>query len=111
MLKIAKAFFLILFILFETEKDLRCWRKILLFSASKCDYKLTFANNSALYQITRQVGSTSLAGFRDFCTWKFLGIRYAPKSVRFEPSIVYDEDVQHLPSHSLPSVPNHPMTF
>jgi carboxylesterase type B len=72
---------------------------------------LTFANNSATYQITHQVGNTSLTGFRDFYTWKFLGVRYAPKPVRFEPSSIFDGNVPASAVAFSPLCPQGPHDF
>lgn len=38
------------------------------------------------FQITQRVGDVALTGYRDFFTWKFLGVRYAPTPKRFEYS-------------------------
>jgi hypothetical protein len=49
----------------------------------------TSVDTSAKFQITQQVGSRSLTGYRDFYTWKFIGVRYAAKPKRFTYSSLY----------------------
>lgn len=45
-----------------------------------------FDNNSAHWQVQQFVGNKLLTGYRDHHVWKFRGIRFADKPVRFEYS-------------------------
>ncbi|KAH6689521.1 camp-regulated D2 protein [Plectosphaerella plurivora] len=45
-----------------------------------------FEDTSPEFQITQKVGDLQLTGYRDFFTWKFLGVRFAPVPQRFEYS-------------------------
>ncbi|KAH6676965.1 camp-regulated D2 protein, partial [Plectosphaerella plurivora] len=46
----------------------------------------SFADTSASFQITQEVGKAQVTGYRDIYAWKFLGLRYAPTPERYEPS-------------------------
>jgi hypothetical protein len=51
---------------------------------------ITYANNSPPYQISQSVGSQALVGYRDFLTFRFMGVRFAAEPERFTYSSVYD---------------------
>lgn len=48
------------------------------------------ANTSVTYQVSQTVGKQVLTGFRDFHTFRFHGIRFAPEPKRFEFSTLYE---------------------
>lgn len=48
------------------------------------------ANTSSTYQISQHVGKQTLTGFRDFHTFRFHGVRFAPEPKRFEFSTLYE---------------------
>lgn len=50
---------------------------------------ITYADTSAPYQIQQTVGKQSLIGFRDFLTFRFMGIRFAAEPARFTYSSLY----------------------
>ena len=50
---------------------------------------ITFADTSAPFQVAQKVGSQILVGFRDFLTFRFLGVRFAQEPERFTYSTVY----------------------
>lgn len=92
--------------------DVDCTTKLrTLCSQSAPVSNLTLANSSATFQITRQVGNTFLTGFRDFYTWKFLGVRYAPKPVRFESPTVYEGSTPASAVAFPPLCPQQPHDF
>ncbi|KAK0385542.1 hypothetical protein NLU13_6722 [Sarocladium strictum] len=47
---------------------------------------ITWEDNSKPLQVTRDLGVARITGYRDFYTWRFRGIRYAPEPQRFEYS-------------------------
>lgn len=49
----------------------------------------TATNTSTTFQITQQVGTQQLTGYRDFYVFKFIGVRYAPKPDRFAYSTLF----------------------
>jgi hypothetical protein len=51
---------------------------------------ITYANTSPAYQISQSVGSQTLVGYRDFLTFRFMGVRFAAEPERFTYSTVYD---------------------
>ncbi|KAH0432915.1 alpha/beta-hydrolase, partial [Aureobasidium melanogenum] len=51
---------------------------------------ITYADNSPAYQISQPVGSQKLIGYRDFLTFRFMGIRFAAEPERFTYSSVYE---------------------
>jgi hypothetical protein len=51
---------------------------------------ITYANTSPPYQISQSVGSQALVGYRDFLTFRFMGVRFAAEPERFTYSSVYD---------------------
>jgi len=51
---------------------------------------ISYANTSPPYQIQQTVGSQSLIGFRDFLTFRFMGIRFAANPARFTYSSLYN---------------------
>lgn len=51
---------------------------------------ITFANTSALYQVAQTVGAQTLVGYRDFLTFRFMGVRFAAEPERFTYSSVYE---------------------
>jgi hypothetical protein len=44
---------------------------------------ISFADTAAPFQIQQAVGSASYIGYRDFLTFRFLGIRFAAEPARF----------------------------
>ena len=48
------------------------------------------ADKSEKFQVTQTVGSQKITGFRDFYSFRFLGIRYAPQPTRFTYSTLYE---------------------
>ncbi|KAF2745581.1 alpha/beta-hydrolase [Sporormia fimetaria CBS 119925] len=48
------------------------------------------ADTSTKYQITVESGKQNLTGYRDFHTFRFSGIRFAPQPKRFEYSSLYE---------------------
>jgi hypothetical protein len=50
----------------------------------------TWADKSSQFQIVQKVGKQRITGFRDFFSFRFLGVRYAPQPERFTYSEVYD---------------------
>jgi len=71
----------------------------------------TFANKTTTYQISHQAGDLTLTGFRDFYTWKFLGIRYAPQPERFEWSTVWRGSGSASALNFGPDCPQQPHDF
>lgn len=55
----------------------------------------TVDNTSAVFQVTHQVARQQLTGYRDYYTWKFRGVRFAPEPDRFEYSTVLDDTGSH----------------
>lgn len=51
---------------------------------------ISYANTAAPYQIQQTVGNQALIGFRDFLTFRFLGIRFAAEPARFTYSTLYN---------------------
>lgn len=51
---------------------------------------ITYADNSPPYQISQSVGSQILVGYRDFLTFRFMGVRFAAEPERFTYSSVYE---------------------
>lgn len=51
---------------------------------------ISFANTSTAFQIQQTVGSQSFIGFRDFFTFRFLGIRFAEEPARFSYSRLFN---------------------
>ena len=51
---------------------------------------ITYADNSPPYQISQAVGSQTLIGYRDFLTFRFMGVRFAAEPERFTYSSVYE---------------------
>ncbi|CAD0087901.1 unnamed protein product, partial [Aureobasidium vineae] len=51
---------------------------------------ITYADNSPPYQISQSVGSQILVGYRDFLTFRFMGVRFAAEPKRFTYSSVYE---------------------
>ncbi|KAK6442396.1 hypothetical protein LTR95_001378 [Oleoguttula sp. CCFEE 5521] len=51
---------------------------------------ITYADTAATYQVAQKVGSQTLIGFRDFLTFRFLGVRFAKEPERFTYSSVFD---------------------
>ncbi|KAH0291787.1 alpha/beta-hydrolase, partial [Aureobasidium sp. EXF-3399] len=51
---------------------------------------ITYANTSPPYQISQIAGSQTLVGYRDFLTFRFMGVRFAAEPERFTYSSVYD---------------------
>ncbi|KEY73083.1 hypothetical protein S7711_06153 [Stachybotrys chartarum IBT 7711] len=47
---------------------------------------INFEDTSAKFQINQTAGDLTLTGYRDRFAWKFLGVRYAPVTERFEYS-------------------------
>ncbi|KAL2204488.1 camp-regulated D2 protein [Sarocladium strictum] len=43
-------------------------------------------NTAEEFRVTRKVGEAQVTGYRDFVTWKFFGMRFAPEPKRFEYS-------------------------
>jgi carboxylesterase type B len=52
-------------------------------------------NASTAFQVSHRVGRQTLTGYRDHYAWKFLGIRFAPPTTRFEYSTVLDDVGSH----------------
>jgi hypothetical protein len=50
----------------------------------------TFANTSQPYQVAQTVGSQTLVGYRDFLTFRFMGVRFAAEPERFTYSSLYE---------------------
>ena len=50
---------------------------------------ITYADTSANFQVAQKVGSQTLVGYRDFLTFRYLGIRFAQEPERFTYSSVY----------------------
>ncbi|CRK19728.1 hypothetical protein BN1708_000393 [Verticillium longisporum] len=46
----------------------------------------TADDTSSSFQVTQKVGDAQFTGYRDFYTWKFRGVRYAPTAQRFDYS-------------------------
>lgn len=53
-----------------------------------------WADTSPRYQISQRVGRQILTGFRDFHTFRFHGVRFAPQPKRFELSTLYEGEGQ-----------------
>ncbi|RFU25155.1 hypothetical protein B7463_g11175, partial [Scytalidium lignicola] len=51
---------------------------------------ITFANTTPPFQIAQKVGSQTLVGYRDFLTFRFMGVRFAKEPERFTYSKLYD---------------------
>ncbi|KAI5244086.1 alpha/beta-hydrolase [Aureobasidium subglaciale] len=51
---------------------------------------ITYADNTSKYQIAQLVGSQSLVGYRDFLTFRFMGVRFAAEPERFTYSSLYE---------------------
>lgn len=51
---------------------------------------ITYADTSASFQIAQKVGSQTLVGYRDFLTFRFLGVRFAEEPERFTYSTLYN---------------------
>jgi len=51
---------------------------------------ISFADTAPQFQVQQTVGNQSLIGYRDFLTFRFLGIRFAPEPERFTYSTLYD---------------------
>ncbi|CZR63589.1 related to cholinesterase [Phialocephala subalpina] len=49
----------------------------------------TYANTSSPLQLTLNAGNQTLTGYRDFYSFRFLGVRFAPQPQRFTYSTVY----------------------
>lgn len=49
----------------------------------------TFADTTTSFQIAQPVGSQTLIGYRDFLTFRFMGVRFAPEPERFAYSKLY----------------------
>ncbi|KAF2100335.1 cholinesterase [Rhizodiscina lignyota] len=50
----------------------------------------TFADTSARFQVAQPVGQQTLIGYRDFLTFRFMGVRFAKEPERFTYSKLYD---------------------
>jgi hypothetical protein len=50
---------------------------------------ITFANTSTSFQVAQRVGSQTLIGYRDFLTFRFMGVRFAAEPERFTYSELY----------------------
>ncbi|KAL9069210.1 MAG: hypothetical protein Q9157_006241 [Trypethelium eluteriae] len=50
---------------------------------------ITFADTSSKFQVAQKVGSQTLVGYRDFLTFRYLGVRFAEEPERFTYSSVY----------------------
>lgn len=51
---------------------------------------ITYEDKSPPYQISQSVGSQTLIGYRDFLTFRFMGVRFAAEPERFTYSSVYE---------------------
>ncbi|KAH8816012.1 Alpha/Beta hydrolase protein [Xylogone sp. PMI_703] len=51
---------------------------------------ITFANTAPAFQVAQKVGSQTLIGYRDFLTFRFIGVRFAKEPERFTYSSLYD---------------------
>ncbi|THY59427.1 alpha/beta-hydrolase [Aureobasidium pullulans] len=51
---------------------------------------ITYADNSPPYQISQAVGFQTLVGYRDFLTFRFMGVRFAAEPERFTYSSIYE---------------------
>jgi hypothetical protein len=51
---------------------------------------ITFANTTTPFQVAQPVGSQTLIGYRDFLTFRFMGVRFAKEPERFTYSTLYD---------------------
>lgn len=51
----------------------------------------TYADTSTAQRIAQDVGSQTLVGYRDFFTFRFMGVRFAQEPERFTYSTVFDD--------------------
>lgn len=67
--------------------ELKCSEQLpVLCSQSAAVSNATTDDTSERFQVTQEVGTAQFIGYRDFFTWKFRGIRFAPPPQRFEYS-------------------------
>jgi hypothetical protein len=50
---------------------------------------ITFADTTASFQVAQRVGSQTLVGYRDFLTFRFMGVRFAAEPERFTYSTLH----------------------
>lgn len=50
---------------------------------------ITFADTTASFQVAQRVGSQILVGYRDFLTFRFMGVRFAAEPERFTYSTLH----------------------
>ncbi|KAI9709541.1 MAG: hypothetical protein M1820_003301 [Bogoriella megaspora] len=71
-------------------RGINCAEKLpALCSQSAPASNITYADTSARFQVAQKVGSQTLVGYRDFLTFRYLGIRFAAEPERFTYSSVY----------------------
>ncbi|KAI9657176.1 MAG: hypothetical protein M1821_003343 [Bathelium mastoideum] len=71
-------------------KEVACTNKLpALCSQNAPASNITYADTSARFQIAQKVGSQTLVGYRDFLTFRYLGVRFAKEPERFTYSTVY----------------------
>lgn len=51
---------------------------------------ITFADTSPHFRIAQAVGGQTLVGYRDFLTFRFMGVRFAEEPARFSYSSLYE---------------------
>ena len=73
-----------------TMHDMDCRQKLpVLCSQSAPPSTKTYADTSARFQITQKVNDQTLTGYRDFYTFRYLGVRFAEEPERFTYSTLY----------------------
>ncbi len=73
-----------------TMHDVDCLQKLpVLCSQSAPPSTKTYADTSARFQVTQKVNDQSLTGYRDFYTFRYLGVRFAEEPERFTYSVPY----------------------
>ncbi|MCJ1309114.1 hypothetical protein MMC25_002769 [Agyrium rufum] len=50
----------------------------------------TYTDTASRFHVSQQVGRLDLVGYRDLYSWRFFGVRYAPRPDRFAYSTVYE---------------------
>ncbi|KAK5133863.1 hypothetical protein LTR08_007194 [Meristemomyces frigidus] len=74
-----------------TAHEVDCREQLpVLCSQSAPASNITFADTSAPFQVAQSLGSQTLVGFRDFLTFRFMGVRFAKEPERFTYSTVYE---------------------
>lgn len=74
-----------------TAQQINCYEQLpALCTQSAPASNITFADTSTPFQVAQKTGSQTLVGYRDFLTFRFMGVRFAAEPERFTYSSVYN---------------------